>query len=165
MYKQLKQQLLDQLCHELERMLAQARQSAFEAQQEANYHIGAMESRYDTFKEEAQYLTEGQKLRLLQLNGQHQATLRLQQALRQRHAPMTRIQLGALVALSRGDEQIRCFLAPAGLNLQCATAAGLVLCVSPQTPLVRGGLGLTIGDEYQVSTQTSCNWMQIDAIW
>ncbi|KZS22763.1 hypothetical protein BMY_0590 [Wohlfahrtiimonas chitiniclastica] len=27
-----------------------------EAQEEANYHKGAMESRYDTFKEEAQYL-------------------------------------------------------------------------------------------------------------
>jgi transcription elongation GreA/GreB family factor len=30
-----------------------------EAQQEANYHKGAMESRYDTFKEEAQMLKEG----------------------------------------------------------------------------------------------------------
>jgi len=29
------------------------------SQEEANYHIGAMESRYDTFKEEAQMLKDG----------------------------------------------------------------------------------------------------------
>lgn len=29
------------------------------AQEEANYHIGAMQSRYDTFKEEAQMLKDG----------------------------------------------------------------------------------------------------------
>ena len=60
MYRQLKDQLLEDLQAELRRMLVVARVNAHEAQQEANYHIGAMESRYDTFKEEAQYLTEAQ---------------------------------------------------------------------------------------------------------
>lgn len=48
------------LQQELRRMCELAIAGAHEAQQEANYHIGAMESRYDTFKEEAQYLTEAQ---------------------------------------------------------------------------------------------------------
>lgn len=166
MYRQLKDQLLEDLQAELRRMLVVARVNAHEAQQEANYHIGAMESRYDTFKEEAQYLTEAQKLRQLQLQGQLHATERLQQALRLRPEPITRVQLGALIAIcSPGTNRQLCFLAPAGLNLQSATAAGVVLCVTPDTPLVRYGLGLHLGDEYPVDTQAQKIWCQIDAIW
>lgn len=41
-------------------MLDSAEQGRQEAQEEANYHGGTMESRYDTFKEEAQYLAGAQ---------------------------------------------------------------------------------------------------------
>ncbi len=77
MSRTLKLQLLTMLQQELRRMCELAIAGAHEAQQEANYHIGAMESRYDTFKEEAQYLTEAQKLRLLTLQGQLQECIRL----------------------------------------------------------------------------------------
>ena len=166
MYRQLKYQLLEELQAELRRMLALACLNAHDAQQEANYHIGAMESRYDTFKEEAQYLTEAQKLRQLQLQGQLHATERLQHALRLRPAPITQVQLGALVAICSPEAKRQLFfLAPAGLNLQSATPAGLVLCVTPDTPLIRHGLGLHLGDEYPVDTQDQRIWYQIDAIW
>lgn len=66
-------------------MLVVARVNAHEAQQEANYHIGAMESRYDTFKEEAQYLTwKHRNCANCNLQGQLHSTERLQQALRLR---------------------------------------------------------------------------------
>ena len=48
-------------------MLNQAKSAIVDAQTEANYHIGAMQSRYDTFKEEAQYLVAAQQIRVIDL--------------------------------------------------------------------------------------------------
>ena len=76
------------------------------------------------------------------------------------------MQLGALVSISSSDQSGRlCFLVPAGFNLHCVTPAGLVLCVTPDAPLVRHGLGLCPGDEYPVQTQDRRLFYQIDAIW
>ena len=52
---------------ELLQMQAQTKLSISNAQAEANYHIGAMQSRYDTFKEEAQYLVAAQQIRLINI--------------------------------------------------------------------------------------------------
>lgn len=148
----LKLQLLDSLQQELHRMCNQAIAGAHEAQQEANYHIGAMQSRYDTFKEEAQYLTDAQKLRLLTLRGQLQECVRLRQQLLIRQSPYHRLQLGALVTLRASQQgSLWLFVAPAGLGKPQETASGRVICVTPEAPLISPGLGLSAGDEYQVS--------------
>jgi len=57
-------QVLEKLKTDLMRTIKQRD----EAQQEANSHVGAMESRYDTFKEEAQYLVSGCNKQIEKLN-------------------------------------------------------------------------------------------------
>jgi len=54
-----KKKILEVLIADYKDKLERYKKSMEEAQQEANYHKGAMESRYDTFKEEAQMLKEG----------------------------------------------------------------------------------------------------------
>ena len=62
-----KESLIKKHYEELTNMLLVAEKSISEAQKEANYHIGAMQSRYDTCKEEAQYLVDAQKIRCNEL--------------------------------------------------------------------------------------------------
>lgn len=167
MYKPLKLNLLTALHNELARMHEQALASAEEAQDEANYHVGAMESRYDTFKEEAQYLTEAQKLRLLHLKGQMQACKQLQQRLQQEDVCFSRVQIGALVKLlSPQAEEVWVFIAPAGLNLYRRDPhLGMVTCVTEEAPLVRHAVGLEVGEEYEVFSQgTAPLWYEVAQI-
>lgn len=53
-----KDSLLADLQSQLERAIFESERRREEAQSESNRHIGRMESRYDTFKEEAQYLAD-----------------------------------------------------------------------------------------------------------
>ncbi|MCM8809981.1 MAG: hypothetical protein NC934_07465, partial [Candidatus Omnitrophica bacterium] len=54
----------------LEKEIRETKKAMDEAQEEANSHKGAMESRYDTFKEEAQYKAGAYAKKLVQLNQQ-----------------------------------------------------------------------------------------------
>ena len=52
----LKRMVILEVIETLESMLATAQEGRNNAIEESRYHKGAMESRHDTFKEEAQYL-------------------------------------------------------------------------------------------------------------
>ena len=80
----------------LEARLAAAEHFRRDAQDEANSHVGAMESRYDTFKEDAQYLAAGHKKTVARL----QAQLRKLRSVRARGGPGWPV-CGALVVLER----------------------------------------------------------------
>jgi len=54
-----KKKLLELIIEDYENKLQQYQKAMDDAQKEANFHKGAMESRYDTFKEEALMLKEG----------------------------------------------------------------------------------------------------------
>lgn len=54
-----KKKILEVIILDYQEKLERYKKSMENAQKEANHHKGAMESRYDTFKEEAQILKEG----------------------------------------------------------------------------------------------------------
>lgn len=56
---EIKNQLLEQVQSKLQTKILELKKAMDDAQQEANAHIGAMASRYDTFKQEAQALRDG----------------------------------------------------------------------------------------------------------
>ena len=62
-----KKSILIKIKTEINTMIETAKESAKFYQEEANSHQGAMESRYDTFKEEAQYMVSGQQRRVNEL--------------------------------------------------------------------------------------------------
>jgi hypothetical protein len=61
---QIKKQLLELVKKILHRKISDFKKAMDSAQHDANQHKGAMESRYDTFKEEAQALRDGFALQL-----------------------------------------------------------------------------------------------------
>jgi transcription elongation GreA/GreB family factor len=61
--------LLSKTIKNLENLRDEYKISMNKAQEEANNHIGAMQSRYDTFKEEAQMLEAGFRSRFEDING------------------------------------------------------------------------------------------------
>ena len=84
----------------LEARLAAAEHYRRDAQDEANSHVGAMESRYDTFKEDAQYLAAGHKKTVARVEAQ----LRQLRSVRAKGSPGWPVR-GALVVLERESGQ------------------------------------------------------------
>lgn len=107
-----KTEIFQQLIERLTNMLDTARTEQEFAQQEANYHIGAMQSRYDTFKEEAQYLVEAQKRQIAELSAAQQEL----KSILATHSPMlrhTRVIPGCVVVVSHieaDSETLRSYL-------------------------------------------------------
>ena len=74
------------------------------AQFEANSHVGAMELRYDTFKEEAQYLAQAHLKRVYELESGVQKIEELIKTLRtQRIAENKHVGLGSIVCIETED--------------------------------------------------------------
>ncbi len=102
--------LLQRQKAEIATMRLNAENAMKDAQQEANSHIGAMASRYDTFKEEAQYLVEGQKLQLVTLTHQLQQYSELLKLIAT-HS-YKQVALGACITLAREDKRKNFFITP-----------------------------------------------------
>lgn len=60
--------VLEKSILDISNMICRAKKMAEDSQKEANYHIGKMESRYDTFKEEAQYLAAASQKQVFDLS-------------------------------------------------------------------------------------------------
>lgn len=137
----------------LKSMIFQASSAAKEAQKEANYHIGAMQSRYDTFKEEAQYLAEAQKLRILTLKAKltqsEELIKKFQSNLLNENVVVA---LGSLVCIEFEDgEKISYFLVPDGTGQMVKIDMFQAICISPEAPIAIPMIGSRLYDEIEIS--------------
>ncbi len=124
-----------------------------DAQNEANQHVGAMQSRYDTFKEEAQYLASAQGLRKSQLDEQLRALKEVRAMLVSNSKPSAIAKIGSIVTLEDEDGVIsRYFLAPGGGGLKLDSPAGECIVGTPSSPLGRAVMNKSVGDEVKYKT-------------
>jgi len=97
-------------------LLDNAERERADAQLEANSHVGAMESRYDTFKEEAQYLAQAHLRRTYELQGglnRLQALIDLLNSSEPRADKRAR--LGSVVTIETEDgKEVTFFVSPFG---------------------------------------------------
>lgn len=125
-------------------MLMNAERSQADAQAEANYHIGAMASRYDTFKEEAQYLVDAQKLRVLELSvllAEYEGLIRdLPKAMHQR------VMLGACVILTNEQSPRYFFISPATIGAALVIDGISYHSIAITAPLIRPFVGKALYD-------------------
>lgn len=143
--------ILDELLEATLGMLEAARAAERQNRDEANEAEGAMVSRYDTFKEEAQYLQAGHQLRVLELERGLGALRALRQQLERGGRPGERAVAGAFVLVEGPDGEGRWyFLAPFGGGRVCEIAGRDVAVVSPQTPVGRAVIGAEAGDVVEV---------------
>ena len=121
------------------------------SQNEANMHIGAMESRYDTFKEEAQYLAGAQEIRSYNLNQNIVDLQKLRELVRQNLIPSNRICLGSIVLLeNESGEKKLFFIACAAGGQLIETSEGSCQIITPVSPMGRAIVGKKKGDEIQL---------------
>ena len=113
-----------------------------QAQSEANSHVGAMESRYDTFKEDAQYLSAGFERRIRELTAQRTAFTRWAQEVRLEPG----LTPGALVRLrAENGTQEQIVIASSALDAKRTTNGGIR--VQGELWYVRGeesGMGIAL---------------------
>lgn len=140
-FQSIKQKLLD--------MLNAAQESVRDSQSEANSHIGAMQSRYDTFKEEAQYLATAQKIRSIKLEGSIKECERLMERLSNDMLAFNKVEPGALVVIS--DEcklglEKSFLIVPDCAGERVSIGGKHALCVTPDAPVIKPFIGLEQGD-------------------
>ncbi len=124
-----------------------------EAQIEANSHGGAKVSRYDTFKEEAQYLVDGYKKKILDLESD---LLEIQSFLIKyidilKDLEKKEIRLGSLVT-TESDRGIKNFYlySPSAGGKKITFNGLIIFVITPISPMGKILLGKKIGDEINI---------------
>lgn len=129
---------------EIEAMRLNAEKAMQDAQAEANSHIGAMASRYDTFKEEAQYLVEGQKRQIVVLTDQIQQYEQLLRSIQE--FSYDRVMLGSCVTLKQEDQLYCFFITPVTSDDLLLFTGHEYRAISYKAPLISPFIGKKKGE-------------------
>lgn len=135
------------------------------AQKEANSHVGAMESRYDTFKEEAQYEAAAQEKRTVEYrNGMSLITaLMLSSDFNQ---PSTVARVGTIVrVVNDSEEQKHYILSPSGGGVEVSHEGINYFTLTPESPLGKEIIGREIGDEIELKIRKATITYSIEEIF
>ena len=124
--------------------MQKAEEKRQEAQIESNRHIGRMESRYDTFKEEAQYLADNYAHQVAVLKQGLADIDKLREGLA---ANSDEVQVGSLFTLSTTSGEKGYLLAPIGGGV---TLSGGYTVLTPESDLGKSVLGKKKGDAFPI---------------
>lgn len=129
-------------------MLATAEKGRRDAIEESKYHKGAMQSRYDTFKEEAQYLMVAQDVRIGELN----STIAVLESLLARpNVSGKKARVFSLVELEDEAGAFASYLIlPAGGGIVCTVHERKVTTINESSPLARALSGKSEGEETEI---------------
>lgn len=146
----LKKSVVSAVIAEIESMISTAENDRQKAIEESRYHKGAMESRYDTFKEEAQYLMAAQDLRIRDLSSTVSV---LKVLLSKPIVQKERIETYALVEIEDTDSRtLKTYLILSeGGGVSCSVDGRSVFTISVTSPLARALVGLRKGDDVELN--------------
>lgn len=149
--KSTKETLLDLVITDIEKQIATADQGRLDAIEESKAHKGAMASRYDTFKEEAQYLAGGFNARIQEMS----PFLVMLKSLRTQIPSLNKVSGGAIVEVEDIDTgtKTKYFLLPAGGGNAYEVDGEQYSTLTIQAPLARSLFGKTEGDEAEITIQ------------
>lgn len=152
-----KTELFRRIEESIKKEIARTEKARKDSQDDANKHKGKMASRYDTFKEEAQYMASAYEARLAELSS---SLILVQGLLENIQTVQTTksVRVGSVVFLqSEGGEKNCYLLAPAGGGIQFMTEDIEISVVTPSSPIGRALLGKKIGDKIKIQTQDGAN--------
>lgn len=149
--KDIKTVILDRIINEVEDQIKNAERGRLDAIEESKAHKGAMESRYDTFKEEAQYLAGGYAARLVELG----KTLGALKSIRDYPPTITKGSGYAIVEAENLEDgsRIKYFLLPAGGGNTYEVEGEGITVLNVGAPLARAFIGAVAGDEVEIKIQ------------
>lgn len=142
-----KKYILEKIVIDIRAMIENASSSAKEQQEEANFHQGAMESRYDTFKEEAQYMVYAQERRIQELtNYLVQVNMLISKI--EKGFDFNYIEIGCCFEVKdiTTESIIRYFIVPFFTFNECEINNMKYKFVTRKSPVVQQFLGLKISD-------------------
>ncbi|HEY4476477.1 MAG TPA: hypothetical protein VJB69_00585 [Candidatus Paceibacterota bacterium] len=146
-----KHKLFQQIESSIKEQIADAERARQDSQDEANRHVGRMQSRYDTFKEEAQQMAAAHELRKVGLS-------RSLSTIRSFLADLDTLQTGGMIRIGSvvllesldGQKQKRVALAPVGGGIKISQEVNEVTIVTPSAPLGRTLLGKLGGEKIEL---------------
>ena len=143
-----KLQIVLWLIERLRDMAARAGEARRRSQEDANEHLGRLESRYDTFKEEAQYLEAAQQHRQAEITGWIHVLEELVHGRPEVLQPAATVRMGALVTVetAAGAEPARFFILPAGAGEELEFDGRTIQTLSVGAPLARSLMGRRPGE-------------------
>jgi len=149
--KNIKAIILDRLIEEVEAQIKNAERGRQDALEESKVHKGAMESRYDTFKEEAQYLADGFAARLVELG----KTLGTLKSIKTYLPTIIKGSSYAIIEAENLDDGSRTkyFLLPASDGNTYEIEGEEITVLNIGAPLARAFIGTVVGDEVEVKIQ------------
>lgn len=161
-----KRELAQRVLSDLIGNIEDARSASDEARLEANKQSGAMQSRYDTFREEGQALSGAHAKRFHDLRESLSSVEEFASkcVYLVGDAPKF-VTVGTVVTVEDGDElQQHFFLVPAGGGAQIDTKDGAVHVLNLSSPMGRALLHKEVGDEVIVQVASGRRIFSIVAI-
>lgn len=143
--------LLDLAIADIEKQIETAERGRKDSVEESKAHKGAMASRYDTFKEEAQYLAGGFAARIQELT----PLLATLKSMRMRITANSKVSGGAIVEVEDIDTgtKTKYFLLPASGGNTYEVNGEQYSTLTIQAPLARSLFGKTEGEEAEITIQ------------
>ena len=160
---EIKKMVIGQLIEEVKRQIASAEREQAHTMDESKAHKGAMASRYDTFKEEAQSLTAGYGDQLLKFR-QTMITL-----MRMKDNPPS-VSIGGLFALIEIEScdsdhvKARYLLLPAGGGHVCEVAGEKIIALNLEAPRARALMGVSPGDVVDLKTREATRRFRVVSV-
>ena len=148
--KNIKSNLLKLIISDIENQITTAEKGRKDAFEESKVHKGAMESRYDTFKEEAQYLAGGFDTRVQEL----QSLLATLKSLPKSSLLATnKVMIGSIVEVEYADDNTRTkyFLLPVGGGKTYKVNDEEYAVLTFRTPLAKAIMGKAEGEKAEIS--------------
>ena len=149
--KNIKTVILDRIIEEVNVQIKNMEQGRLGAIEESKAHKGAMVSRYDTFKEEAQYLAGGYNARSLELC-EIASTLK---SLKDYPPTVIKGSVYAIIEVKNRDDGsvAKYFLLPSGGGNTYEVADEKITALNVRAPMARAFIGAAAGDEVEVKIQ------------
>ena len=146
--EEIKNKILNEIIADIEQRIATADQNRRNAIEESKAHKGAMASRYDTFKEEAQYLAGAHNARIEEMS----YMLNMLKSLKIAKPTITIATNFSLIEVEDIDNgsQERYLLLPFGGGKSYEFDHGKIITLSIGAPLARAFIGKVVGDEVKV---------------
>lgn len=144
-----KKSLVEELYKTVENELDKLKKIQKGAQERANEAEGAMQSRYDTFKEEGQYLADGLKIKCFEAES---VLVELKEFMYSMNLVTSdRVRMFSLVRVEYVDGESKfLFIFPA---LGGDTVRDNITLVTPSSPIGKVLIGKKIGDEFTLTIQ------------
>jgi len=160
--KDVKSKLLDLVIADIEKRIESAEHGRKNAVEESKAHKGAMASRYDTFKEEAQYLAGGFAARIQELA----PLLAALKSMRMRIPANSKVSGGAIVEVENIDTGVKTkyFILPTGGGKIYEVDGEQYSALTLQAPLARALFGKTEGDEAEITIQGTTKHLLIVSV-